>query len=182
MLEVLVRNAQGNLTDDNKEYAARKLGKLDRYFAAASRVEMAHTEDKRGLHEIEVTVYADGIMLHGHERDDNLNAAIDKVADKLETRLRRLKTKLLKRARGHGMQVPVGLEEIPEAEAVLGADSGHLAENRVYSMKPVSVEEAILQLELMDHDFYVFRNVVNDQVEVVYRRAKGGFGLMGPDI
>lgn len=182
MLEVLVRNAQGNLTEANKEYAARKLGKLDRYFSAASRVELAHTEDKRGLHEIEVTVYADGVVLHGHERDENLNAAIDKVADKLETRLRRLKTKLLKRARGQGIQIPMGLEEIPGAEEDMASDSGHIAENRHYSMKPVSVEEATLQLELMDHDFFVFRNVANDQIEVIYRRGKGGFGLMGPDI
>lgn len=180
MLEVLVRNAHGNLTETNKEYASKKLGKLDRYFSAANRVELAHTEDKRGEHKIEVTVYADGVMLHGNERDTNLNAAIDKVVDKLESRLRRLKSKLIKRHRGHGVEVPMGLEEVPFAEAQMADDSGHIAEHRSYSMKPMTVEEASLQLELMDHEFFVFRNAKTDEVEVIYRRDKGGFGVMSP--
>ncbi len=180
MLEVLVRNAHGNLTETNKEYASKKLGKLDRYFHAANRVELAHTQDKRGEHKIDVTVYADGVMLHGNERDSDLNAAIDKVVDKLEARLRRLKSKIIKRHRGHGIQIPMGLEEIPHAEAQMADDSGHIAEHRSYSMKPMSIEEASLQLELMDHEFFVFRNVISDEVEVIYRREKGGFGVMSP--
>jgi putative sigma-54 modulation protein len=180
MLEVLVRNAHGNLTETNKEYASKKLGKLDRYFNAANRVELAHTQDKRGEHKIDVTVYADGVMLHGNERDSNLNAAIDKVVDKLESRLRRLKSKIIKRHRGHGVQVPMGLAEVPYAEENMSADSGHIAEHRSYSMKPMSVEEASLQLELMDHEFFVFRNVASDEVEVIYRREKGGFGVFSP--
>lgn len=180
MLEVLVRNAQGNLSDKSRDYASQKLGKLDRYFNAASRVELAHSEDKRGAHKIEVTVFADGVMLHGHEQDTNIYAAIDKVVDKLETRLRKLKTKLIQRHRGQGMQVPMGLEELGEMDAELPADSGHIAEHRSYSMKPMSVDEASLQLELIDHDFFVFRNVESDEVEVLYRREKGGFGVMSP--
>lgn len=180
MLEVLVRNAQGNLSVKSRDYASQKLGKLDRYFNAASRVELAHSEDKRGAHKIEVTVFADGVMLHGHEQDSNIYAAIDKVVDKLESRLRRLKSKLAKRHKGQGMQVPEGLKQLGELDAELPPDSGHIAEHRSYSMKPMSVEEASLQLELMDHEFFVFRNVASDQVEVLYRREKGGFGMMSP--
>ena len=181
MLEVLVRNAQGNLSDKSRDYASQKLGKLDRYFNAASRVELAHSEDKRGLHKIEVAVFADGVMLHGHEQDMNIYAAIDKVVDKLESRLRRLKSKLVRRHKGQGSQVPEGFLSMEDLEADLPSDGGHIAEHRSYSMKPMSVEEALLQLELMDHEFFVFRNEANDQVEVLFRREKGGFGMMLPE-
>lgn len=180
MLELLVRNANGNLSAKNRDYASKKLGKLDRYFNAASRVELAHTEDKRGLHKIEVTVFADGVMLHGRENDPDLNAAIDKVADKLESRLRKFKSKLVKRHRGNGSQIPAGLADWPDSEPDLPEMSGHIAEHRSYSMKPISLEEATLQLELTDHDFFVFRNEKSHAIEVLYRRGKGGFGVMAP--
>lgn len=182
MLELLVRNAHGNFSDKDRDYASQKLGKLDRYFNAANRVELAHTEDKRGLHRIEVTVFADGVMLHGREKDNNLRAAVDKVVDKLESRLRKLKSKLVDRHRGHGTQIPVGLAQLESLEPDLPRGSGHVAEQRSYSLKPMSLEEATLQLELMEHDFFVFRNAKSNHVEVVYRRGKGGFGLMAPAI
>lgn len=97
MLDVLVRNAHGSLTETNRNYASKKLGRLDRYLGSASRVELAHIEDKRGEHLIDVAVYADGVVLHGHERDTNLHAAIDKVFDKLSSRMRRLKSKMRRR-------------------------------------------------------------------------------------
>jgi putative sigma-54 modulation protein len=93
MLELVVRNANGHLTLKNKQYASSKLGKLDRYFGLASRVEMAHLEDKRGLHKVDVTVFADGVMLHGRENDSNFAAAVDKVFEKLKSRLGRLHSK-----------------------------------------------------------------------------------------
>lgn len=98
MLEVTFRNAHGNLSEKDREYASRKLGKLDRYFPTATRVELAHVEDKTG-HKLEVTIFARGQILRGQELNHNMQAAIDKVADKMETRLRRLKTKLQKRKR-----------------------------------------------------------------------------------
>ncbi len=98
MLEVTFRNAHGNLSDKDRDYASRKLGKLDRYFPSATRVELAHVEDRSG-HKLEVTIFARGQVLRGEVLNHNAQAAIDKVADKMETRLRRLKSKLQKRKR-----------------------------------------------------------------------------------
>ena len=177
MIEVLVRNAHGNLEQADRDYAAKKLGKLNRYFNAASKVEIAHTEERLG-HKVEVTVFADGIALHGSETDEHVRAAIDKVTDKLETRLRRLKSRLVKRHRHKGEQIPMGLSD--GEEPALQDDSGHIAEHRHYSLKPMTLEEAILQLYLTEYGFFVFKNIETSQVEAVFNREKGGYGLVTP--
>src|SRR5438552_862501 len=100
-MEILVRNAEGNLTPRDKEYAALKLGKLDRYFHQAHRVEIVHREEKLS-HRIEITVFADGFTVRGEEHDESVRAAIDKVSEKMENRLRRLKTRIVHNHRRKG--------------------------------------------------------------------------------
>lgn len=176
-MELLVRNADGNLSKKDREYAAKKLGKLDRYFHAAQKVEMVHSEGKID-HRIEITVFADGLTLRGEERDGTVQAAIDKVADKMENRLRRLKSRLIKSHRHKGAVVPNGLTE-PEEEV---DDEPRLMERKSVLLKPMSVEEAGLQMEMVDHPFFVFRNVDSDQIEVLYKREDGHYGLIAPDL
>ncbi len=94
-MEVLLRNAAGNLSDGDRDYAAKKLGHLDRYFNAANRVEIVHREDKL-THRVEITVFADGLTLRGEDSGTTVRAAIDVVADKMENRLRRLKSRIIK--------------------------------------------------------------------------------------
>ena len=110
-MDVLVRNAEGNMTSTDREYAAQKLGRLDRFFHNAKKVEMVHREEKLGKHRVEITVIADHFTVRGEETDDSTRAAIDKVAEKLENRLRRLKTRLVKSHRRQGAAIPKGLEE-----------------------------------------------------------------------
>src|SRR5436190_1214356 len=98
-MEVLIRNAEGNLSTNDREYAVRKLGKLDRYFHSATKVEIIHHEEKQQhklSHRVEVVVHADGLFMRGEEHDVSIHAAIDKVADKMENRLRKLKAKIVR--------------------------------------------------------------------------------------
>jgi len=176
-MEVLVRNAVGNLSDRDREYAAKKLGRLDRYFNAAQRVEIVHREEKLG-HRIEITVFADGLTLRGEDTEETVAAAIDIVADKMENRLRRLKTRIVKSHRHRGNRVPMGLEDIDTSEP---EEVVHIREHKKFVLKPMSIEEASLQLEMLDHPFFVFRNEETSQTEVLYRREKGGYGLLSPD-
>ena len=175
-MEVLVRNAEGNLPGRDREYAAKKLGKLDRYFNSAHRVEIVHREFKLG-HRIEITVFADGLTLRGEETDESIRAAIDKVADKMENRLRRVKSRLIKSHRRRGNAVPHALEEAEGAEPT---DGFAIRERKTFLLKPMSTEEASLQMELLGHPFFVFRNEETNQTEVLYRRADGGYGLLSP--
>lgn len=175
-MELLVRNAEGNLTKKDRDYAAKKLGKLDRYFHAAQKVEMVHREGKLD-HRIEITVFADGLTLRGEEADGSVQAAIDKVADKMENRLRRLKSRLIKSHRHKGNGVPNGLAEADG----LAPEEPRFMEHKRVLLKPMSVEEAGLQMEMLGHPFFMFKNAESDQIEVVYKRNDGHYGVLSPD-
>ncbi|MBS1724235.1 MAG: ribosome-associated translation inhibitor RaiA [Armatimonadetes bacterium] len=181
-MEVLVRNAEGNLSPKDREYASKKLGKLDRYFHTATKVEIVHREEKdqhRAAHRIEVTVHADGLFLRGEEHDVSLNAAIDKVADKMENRLRRLKSKIVRSHRHKGRSAPAIYDEIPDHEEE--PHSNGLVEHKRFVMKPMGLEEALLQLELSGHTFFLFQNE-NGRTELLYKKGGGGYGLLSPEM
>lgn len=180
MLDVLVRNAHGNLDDKQRDYAAKKIGRLDRYFHAASKAEIAHTEERLG-HCVEVTLYIDGLVLHGHASGQTPYVAIDAVVDKLEGRVKRLKSKLARRHRSRGEQVPYGLDE-GEVERTAIDNFDHVVENRHYSAKPVSLEEAVLRLEMGGQPFFLYVDDRSKRVSAVYKRTKGGIGLMTPEV
>lgn len=179
-MEVLVRNATGNVDTPDREYAARKLGRLDRYFNSASKVEMVHREEKLA-HRIEITIFADGITFRGEESDSSLRAAIDKVSDKLEVRLQRFKSRLVDRHKRRGSKPPPAFEDATMWQEP--SDNNHVVikERKHFLIKPMSTEEAAIQLEMIDHDFFVFRNEDNNQFEVLYRRKDGKYGLLQPE-
>jgi putative sigma-54 modulation protein len=179
-MEVLVRNAEGNVGTKDREYAAKKLGRLDRYFNSASKVEMVHREEKLG-HRIEITVFADGLFFRGEEFDSSIRAAIDKVSDKMETRLERFKGRLQRRHKARGIKSPEAFEELPLPEEA--SDNHHLeiSERKTFLLKPMSREEASIQMEMLDHPFFVFRSEETGQFEVLYKRKDGRYGLLQPE-
>lgn len=177
-MELLVRNADGNVSVKDREYAAKKLGRLDRYFHAAQKVEMVHREEGHGHHKIEITIFADGFTIRGHEIDENLQAAIDKVHDKLETRLRRLKGRIIKSHRRKGSALPPAFEQDHE-------DDDHhieIKERKTFLVKPMSAEEAALQMEMIDHKFFVFRSEATGNIAVLFKRKDGHYGLIEPEM
>lgn len=182
MLEVLVRNADGNVSEKDREYAAKKLAKLGRYFHSASKVELVHREEGKGSlpqHRIELTVHADGIFFRSEESDANVRAAIDKAAERIERKLRQFKKRLIDRHRKRGQVIPPAFEEVHEDETHDHAPT--IAERKAFLTKPISIEEAALQLEMIDHSFFVFRNEDSNQIEVLYRRKDGKYGLLQPE-
>ena len=177
MLDLLVRNAGGNLSERDRDYAAKKLGRLGRYFPHVDRVEIVHSEQKQD-HRIQVTVFADGLTVRGEEVDGSTKAAIDRVSDKLEVRLGRLKSRL-SRAFRRGVKPipetyvePEALEpETPEPPVVV---------TKKFSTRPMTMEEAILQMELLEHPFFVFHSGESGRTEVIYRRKDGALGRLIP--
>lgn len=178
-MEVLVRNAEGNVSKRDREYAAKKLGRLDRYFHSAQKVEMVHREEGL-LQRIEITVFADGFTVRGEERDSSIAAAIDKVYDKLETRLRKLKGRLITTHRRRGSAPPPALTEEQEEPHT----NGHieLRERKTFLLKPMTPDEAALQMELVDHPFFVFKNEESNQVAILYKRKDKRYGLLEPEV
>lgn len=177
-MELLVRNAEGNVPESQRDYAAKKLGKLERFFKKASKVEMVHSE-QRGEHRLEVTVFADHFKVRSEERDASLRACIDRVSEKLEARLRKLKTKLVASHRRGGMkELPPALTDIEPEEAA----ERPKVQTKVFEVKDMSVDEAILQMELVDHPFFIFRDEDKGRFAVLYKRRNGEYGKLEPEV
>lgn len=179
MMEVLIRNAEGNLTPQDREYAAKKLSRLDRYFSQATRVEIVHRESRLG-HRVEVTVFADGLTVRSEETDASVTAAIDLAGEKLENRLRKLKTRLVDRHRKRGPN-----HVLPEALTAVEEDGSEvkliISERKQFLVKPMEPEEAALEMEMVNHPFFVFKNERTNRIEVLYKRKDGTYGLLQPE-
>jgi putative sigma-54 modulation protein len=143
---------------------------------------MVHTEEKLShhpAHRIEITVHADGMFIRGEEHDESVRAAIDKVADKMEVRLRRFKGRLIDRHRKKGVPPPPALGEAAENPSNSEAHL-EIAEQKAVPLKPMTHEEAALQLEMIDHPFFIFLSKDSGSIEVLYRRRDGRYGLLRP--
>ena len=156
-----------------KERAAKKLQKIDRFFGASASAKVTATVEKNSQ-TVEITVFKDGMIFRAQARAENMNDALDECVDLLIRQMRKNKTKLEKRLRDGAFDdlvAPDAVEEEKEFE---------LVRTKSIPIKPQSVEEAILQMNMLGHQFYVFRNAVNGGVAVVYRREDGGYGLIEP--
>ena len=163
-------------SDHLKEYARRRLEKLGRFFgkSAGLEVNVVMTVDKI-RYNCEVTVVGEGLHLKASEQTSDMYAAIDLVTDKLESQIRRHRTKLEKRIR------TAELEPVIEAP-VYEEQNYDIVRTKKFAVKPMSVEDAITQMELLGHDFFLFLNEESETMNVLYRRHDGSYGLLQPDI
>jgi len=163
-----------SLNDSIKEYAEKKISKLDRYFHedAEAIVTFAVEKDHRCV--AEVTIISGGTMFRAQEepRDGDMRSAVDAVASTIDRQIRKNKTRLSKRLRQEAL-----VSTMPEEFEVPEETEFNVVRTKRVMVKPMSTEEAILQMNLLNHDFFLFRNEAN-VVSVVYRRKNGGYGLL----
>ncbi len=159
--------------DSFKEHAEKKLAKIDRFFGDSATAKVTATVEKSSQ-TVEITVMNEGMIYRAQAKAENMNEALDDCVDLLIRQIRKNKTKLEKRLRAGAFDDYAGLEveEEPEFE---------LIRTKTIPIKPQSVDEAILQMNLLGHQFYMFRNAANDSVAVVYKREDGGYGLIEPE-
>lgn len=158
----------------------KKLSKLDKFFAENVTAQVKLSCEK-SLYLIEVTIPVDGMILRSEEKTQDMYASIDLVVDKLVRQLRRHKTRLSKRLKEEAFVPEMG-EEIPSfEEEEEEAQEPVVYRVKRFPVKPQDVEEAILQMQLLGHDFYVFSNAATGEVNVLYRRKDGKYGLIEPD-
>jgi putative sigma-54 modulation protein len=176
-LQVKGRNVE--VSDQIRQYAEDKLGKLDRLVNDPTRIELELAVEKNPSiadnHVAEATVWTKGPVLRAREASGDMKASIDQLVDKLERQVKRYRDK--RRPRKHDlpetpMREPAALERLEEGTAIVKV--------KQFAVKPMGPDEAVLQLELVGHDFFVFRNAESDQVNVVYRRRDGNYGLIEP--
>jgi putative sigma-54 modulation protein len=177
-MDIVVKGRHIGVKPDIKEYAEEKIGKVALFLngrALSIEVELYHERNRSiGEHEIaEVTLQTKGHVLRARETGSDMRSAIDKVAAKLERQARKFKEKVVDRHVGRGVPAPPAVAAEPEAER-----EPAIVKVKQVDLKPMSREEAILQLELLGHDFFLFASEDADEFDVLYRRRDGDYGLL----
>ena len=176
-LQVKGRNL--DVTDSIRSYAEQKLKKLDKQLNDATEIELELAVEKNpsiAANQIaEATVWTKGPTLRAREASEDMRASIDQLTEKLVRQVRHYRDK--RSYRGARNHVPVD-EGVPALEN--DQLEQQIVKTKQFPDKPMNSEEAVLQLELIGHDFFVFRNAETGEVNVVYRRKDGGYGLIEP--
>ncbi|NLX90604.1 MAG: ribosome-associated translation inhibitor RaiA [Firmicutes bacterium] len=173
-MRINVRGRNMNITPALQEYVVKRLNRLDKYFNSPIEAQVTLSVIRED-HIVEVTISMDGLLLRGEEATLDMYASIDLVVDKLERQIHKYKTKINRKLRQKGIK---GLneklfppQEEEEAEPVV-------VKNKRFVIKPMPLEEAILQMNLLGHDFFVFNNADTEEINVLYRRKDGNYGLI----
>jgi putative sigma-54 modulation protein len=183
-MRVTVTGKNVQVTDALKSYAEKKLQKLTRYFSSIKDAQVTQSI-QRNWHIVEVQVEGDGIFLRAEERSGDMYASIDAVVEKLEKQAKRFKGKLMAHPRvaEGGLTTEEGaepsLDELSDDETEEGMPT--IVKMKRFAIKPMIAEEAAMQMELLNHDFFVFLNAETEQVNVLYRRKDGNYGLIEPE-
>jgi putative sigma-54 modulation protein len=182
-MELIIKGKNVELTDRLRDYLEKKVGKLDRYLPSITEawVELS-TEGTKAAQDRQVcqlTVRSNGTILRAEERSDDMFSSIDTVLDKMYRQIARYKGKRQNRWRSapsmpEPLPIEVEEEEDEEASAIVRV--------KRFPMTPMHPEEAVEQMELLGHDFFVFYNAEEGSLNVIYRRKDGNYGLLQPEL
>jgi putative sigma-54 modulation protein len=179
-LQVKGKNVE--ISDSLKLYAQEKLGKLDKHLNDAARLELELAVEKNpSIAESQIaegTIWTKGPVLRARESSPDMRASIDLLVEKLERQARRYRDKRRPRTGGRA----AAAAEAETVAVVTDEESPVIVKIKQFAVKPMTPEEAVLQLELIGHDFFVFQNADTTDVNVVYRRRDGDYGLIEPQI
>ena len=191
-MKLLIQGNNIAVTESIHDYVEQKLEKAVRHFQNfTSKVDVhlsvARNSRIEGKHKAEVTVYANGTVIRAQEGSENLYASIDMVADKISRQLRKYKEKHLSKSKKPHAHIKTGemlVEEEPIEANLIGDRAPELPKeivrSKYFAMPPMTTQEALEQLQLVDHDFYMFHNSETNEINVIYIRNHGGYGVIQP--
>lgn len=176
-MQITVRGRNVDITDSLRDYVEKKVGRLERQFdnAVAATVTMSVERDR---HTVEVTMPLNGMVLRGEETTGDMYSAVDLVVDKLERQIAKYKTRISRRLRSGDEKLAA---EANGPEADRDDREPRIVRTKRFNLKPMTLDEAVLQLGLIGHDFFIFTNADTDRINVLYRRRDGNYGLIEPE-
>ena len=179
-MNIIMSGKQMDLTDGIKHAIEEKLGRLDFYLHPETDVKVT-VSAKKARQKVEVTIFPiNGPIIRAEDIEENLYAAIDVVYDKLNKQLRKYKKRLQDRHQSIESIRFDAIEDLNEND--YSQEEGNLdiviERTKRFGVKPMSPEEAVLQMDLSEHDFYMFKNAETNDISIVYRRKNGGYGLI----
>lgn len=161
-MQVIISGRNVEITEALRNYINKKISKLEKFSPGAIKAEVV-LELQRNWQKVEVTIRGDGFVARGEERASDMYASIDAATNKLEKQLKRFKEKSQKKARG---ELPIG-----EGEPLI-------LRRKTIALRAMSEGEAVEQMELLGHDFYLFLNPSTGKPSLLYKRKGGGYGLI----
>jgi putative sigma-54 modulation protein len=186
-MKLVIHGKNIEITDAIREYVNQKIDKAVNHFQNLTTEVDVHLSVARNPRvtpnqSAEVTIFANGTVIRAEESSENLYASIDLVADKIARQLRKFKERRLdKKAQ---VKTAEAVKPQPVADSLVGDRVPELPEQVVrtkyFAMTPLTVDEALEQLQLVDHDFYMFRNSETGEINVIYERNHGGYGVIQP--
>lgn len=188
-MKLVIQGKNIEITDAIREYVHQKIEKAVNHFQSITTEVDVHLSVARNprinsKQNAEVTIYANGTVIRAQEGNDDLYASIDLVADKIQRQLRKYKEKLQHKKTHDQPKTGVIVHEVPVVDDLIGDRTPELPTEVVrmkyFAMPPMTIEEALEQLQLVDHDFYMFRNVKTGEINVIYERNHGGYGVIQP--
>ena len=176
-MKVIVSGRNLEITDALKDTVVSKLERFGKYFRDDIEAQATLSVEKN-RQIIEVTIPINGALLRAEEATEDMYHSVDRAVEKLYKQMEKHKTKLERRYQGHDT---IRFEQIPNTSWDDGEKS-KIVKTKRFAIKPMDAEEAVLQMELLGHSFFVFTNGETDEVNVVYKRKDGNYGLIEPYI
>ncbi|MFY7932459.1 MAG: ribosome hibernation-promoting factor, HPF/YfiA family [Microcystis aeruginosa] len=188
-MKLLIQGNNIAVTEAIHDYVEQKLEKAVKHFnGITTKVDVHLSVEKNARipdrHKAEVTVYANGTVIRAQEGSENLYASIDLVSDKIARQLRKYKERLVDHRTNATVKTSEVVQEKPLDDNLIGDRTPELPAEVVrmkyFAMPPMTIEEALTQLQLVDHDFFMFCNKDTNEINVIYQRNHGGFGVIQP--
>ena len=184
-MKFIISGKNIEVTPGLKDAIEQKLGKLERYFTPETEINVTLSVEK-GRQKIEVTIPVKGNIIRSEQTSNDMYVSIDLVEEIIERQLRKYKNKLVARNQGHPTSyAPSGngfrKEFFDSEEETTEDDEVRIVRTKKFGIKPMFPEDACVQMELLGHNFFVFSNAETDEVNVVYKRKDGSFGLIEPE-
>ena len=170
-MEVNVRGTKVEITEAMRNYVTEKLGKLDKYISLEEVRANVLVKVRNYTQKVEVTIPLKTLILRAEAEEQDFYSAVDNVISKLERQIRKNKTKLQKREKK-------GLKELNVEDAIEIPDDTEVVKRKKIDLKLMSQEEAILQMNLLGHNFFLYKDEETDMPAVVYKRKDGGYGVI----
>ncbi|MCX8129204.1 MAG: ribosome-associated translation inhibitor RaiA [Clostridia bacterium] len=175
-MKFIVSGKNIEVTEALKEKVISKMGKLEKFFNPGTEVHVTMSVQKN-RQILEVTIPFNGVVLRAEEANDDMYASIDKVIDVLERQIRKNKTRLEKKLH----ETAFVIDNFAIKEDIAEEHEFKVVRSKRFAIKPMDVEEAVLQMNLLGHEFFVFSNADTNAVNVVYKRKDGNYGLIEPE-
>jgi putative sigma-54 modulation protein len=187
-MKLLIQGNNITVTEAIHDYVEEKVVKAVKHFQNITTKVDVHLSVARNAritdkHKAEVTVYANGAVIRAQEGSENLYASIDLVSDKIARQLRKYKERIQDKQHG-SVKTSAIVEDKPVQEDLIGDRAPELPSEvlrmKYFAMPPMTIDDALEQLQLVDHDFYMFRNQETNEINVIYMRNHGGYGVIQP--